>query len=428
MPNVPFADQAYGAYQQARATNDLDEKLMKVGPGTPGGEYLRRFWQPVAFTNQLDKGLPLRLRILGEDLVLFRDGSRRLGLLPLHCSHRGSSLEFGIIRERGIQCCYHGWLYDVDGRILDTPGEPKSSPLRCRTHWHGAYPIQEYKGLVFAYFGPPDRKPPFPLFDMFEAKNFDHEPWGGLVRDCHWLQVTENVVDPVHTAFLHTIISGSQFTDSFGVIPTLRFEETPLGVAYVASRRVNDNLWVRCAEVMLPNIYQLPPVWETGEQPKSDQLPIQTVWEVPIDDTHTINLGFNHYDPGDPITREEFHDQVGFGQMADRPYEERQRVPGDWDAQVTIGPAGRHARERLGWADQGVLMLRRRLRQAIQDVEEGRDPIPDAYRGNAAIRTHSRDWVHDSPATGNEDQDRKVSEELTEQFVTEIIPPLPGTT
>ena len=421
MSSVPFAEQAYGAYAQARAINEIDEKLMKVGPGTAAGEFLRRFWQPVAFTKQLDPGRPLRLRILGEDLVLFRDGGQRLGLLPLHCSHRGSSLEFGIIREQGLQCCNHGWLYGVDGRILDAPGEPAGSPLRNSAVWHGAYPTHEFEGLIFAYFGPPALKPPFPLFDMFVAQGFRHEPWGGLVRDCHWLQVTENVVDPVHTAFLHTIISGSQFTDSFGVIPDLRFEETPLGVAYIASRRVADNVWVRCAEVMMPNVYQLPPVWETGEQPKSNQLPIQTVWEVPIDDTHTINLGFNHYDPTDPITREEFHDQVGFGQMPDRAYEERQRVPGDWDAQVTIGPAGRHSRERLGWADQGIVMLRRRLRQAILDVEAGQDPTPDAYRGNTAIRTHSRDWVLESPPTGSSDQDRKVSNEITERFVADII-------
>ena len=119
--------------------------------------------------------------------------------------------------------------------------------------------------------------------------------------------------------------------------------------------------------------------------------------------------------------REEFHDQVGFGQMPDRPYEERQRVPGDWDAQVTIGPAGRHSRERLGWADQGIIMLRRRLRQAIQDLEAGRDPTPDAYRGNTAIRTHSRDWVLESPPTGSSDRDIKVSNEIAERFVANII-------
>ena len=109
-------------------TQHESEVLSRVGPGTPCGEYLRRFWQPVAFADEL-QDLPRALRILGEDLVIFRDRAGRVGLLQLHCSHRGTSLEFGLVSERGIRCCYHGWLYDVDGTILETPSELKiSSP------------------------------------------------------------------------------------------------------------------------------------------------------------------------------------------------------------------------------------------------------------------------------------------------------------
>jgi len=129
-----------------------DPELTQVGPGTPGGEYLRRFWQPVAFVRDLER--PLRVRILGEDLVVFRDGSGRIGVLHLHCAHRGTSLEFGIPLERGIRCCYHGWAFDVDGRCLETPGEPHGSRLKERV-WQGAYPTREFTGLVFAYLGPP---------------------------------------------------------------------------------------------------------------------------------------------------------------------------------------------------------------------------------------------------------------------------------
>ena len=135
--NVPFLTAPYSGYLHSDVPPD-DEEITRSGPGTPGGEWLRRFWQPVALSEEL-KDLPKAIRILNEDLVVFRDRSGRVGLLELHCSHRGTSLEFGQIEERGIRCCYHAWCYDVDGRILDTPGEPAESTLKDRLH-HGAYP------------------------------------------------------------------------------------------------------------------------------------------------------------------------------------------------------------------------------------------------------------------------------------------------
>ena len=128
-------DSPYNAYQNASEILGEDAELTHVGPGTPGGEYLRRFWHPIAFTNSLED-VPLRVRIMGEDLVLFRDKSSRIGLLALHCSHRGTSLEYGIIQERGLSCCYHGWHFDVDGRILDTPAEPPESKLKVAQQAH----------------------------------------------------------------------------------------------------------------------------------------------------------------------------------------------------------------------------------------------------------------------------------------------------
>ena len=109
----------YSAYFH-RDSPQEDVELTHVGPGTPCGEYLRRFWQPVAHSDEL-KDLPLRIRIMGEDLVVFRDGAGRAGLLELHCSHRGTSLEFGRVEKQGLRCCYHGWLYDITGEILETP-------------------------------------------------------------------------------------------------------------------------------------------------------------------------------------------------------------------------------------------------------------------------------------------------------------------
>jgi nitrite reductase/ring-hydroxylating ferredoxin subunit len=138
---VSFVNAAYKAYDH-REHPEADEELTRVGPGTPCGEYLRRFWQPIILSEAL-QDLPQRLRIMGEDLVAFRDGSGAVGLLELYCPHRGVSLEFGLVSEKGLRCCYHGWCFDVDGKILDTPGEPPTSTLKDRLY-HGAYPVKEY--------------------------------------------------------------------------------------------------------------------------------------------------------------------------------------------------------------------------------------------------------------------------------------------
>ncbi len=143
----------YSAYHRVE-TEDFDEELTRVGRGTPCGEYLRRFWQPVAESSELGD-LPRAIRIMGEDLVVFRDGGGRVGVLDRRCCHRGTSLEYGKVMERGIACCYHGWQFDVDGAILDTPGEPPESRIRERT-FQGAYPACERDGLAFAYLGQPE--------------------------------------------------------------------------------------------------------------------------------------------------------------------------------------------------------------------------------------------------------------------------------
>ena len=141
----------YCGYLQAGPPPPDDAQMTRVGPGTPCGKFLRRFWHPVAMSSEIND-LPVALRILGEDLVAFRDKRGQIGVLHRHCSHRGTSLEYGIVSERGIRCCYHGWLYDVDGTILETPGEPPDSKLKD-SFYHGAYPAIEYKGLVFTYMG-----------------------------------------------------------------------------------------------------------------------------------------------------------------------------------------------------------------------------------------------------------------------------------
>jgi len=258
---APFLTTRFGAYYH-RDVPQEDTELTHTGPGTPCGEYLRRFWQPICFTDEL-RDLPVRARVLGEDLVVFRDFRGAIGLLELHCPHRGTSLEFGLISERGIRCCYHGWLFDVDGVILETPGEPATSTLKQRL-CHGAYPTHEHNGIVFAYMGPPEEQPAFPLYDSFNRPGYRLTPGRKYYYPCNWLQILENAMDPLHTAFLHTIVSGSQFTDEFGKVPELDFTETPVGMIYMATRRVGDNIWARMVENVLPNLQQVAPIWENG--------------------------------------------------------------------------------------------------------------------------------------------------------------------
>jgi phenylpropionate dioxygenase-like ring-hydroxylating dioxygenase large terminal subunit len=159
---VPFLRTRFGGYLHRNVVAE-DAELTHVGPDASCGEYMRRFWQPVCFSDDL-KDVPHRVSILGEELVVFRNLSGAVGLLELHCPHRGTSLEFGLIDAEGIRCCYHGWLFALDGAILETPGEPTESTLKDRL-CHGAYPVHESHGIVFTYMGPPDRRPPFPVYD-----------------------------------------------------------------------------------------------------------------------------------------------------------------------------------------------------------------------------------------------------------------------
>jgi nitrite reductase/ring-hydroxylating ferredoxin subunit len=134
----PFLNTSYSAYHH-RDRPAGDPELTQVGPGTPCGEYLRRFWHPI-ITSEAVQDQPRRLRLMGEDLVVFREPSGAVGLLELYCPHRGTSLEFGLVCEKGLRCCYHGWLFAIDGKILETPGEPPDSTLKERLY-HGAYPV-----------------------------------------------------------------------------------------------------------------------------------------------------------------------------------------------------------------------------------------------------------------------------------------------
>jgi nitrite reductase/ring-hydroxylating ferredoxin subunit len=394
----------YDGYHR-RAVPPPDPELTEVGPGTPCGEYLRRFWQPVAFVRELGEA-PLRVRILGEDLVVFRDRSGQIGVLHLHCAHRGTSLEFGIPVERGIRCCYHGWVYDVDGRCLETPGEPSGSRL-CERIVQGAYPTHEFTGLVFAYLGPPERRPAFPLYDSYAVPGLVLMPAAKFALPCNWLQVKDNSMDPVHTAFLHALSSGYQFTEAFGVVPELDWMTTEAGMVYIATRRVGEFVWVRVCDFMPPNVHQFTREIEEATQAKAASRPVIIRWAVPNDDGQTTNFELGQVDPAWGLTPEQVA-QPGFGQSGDRSYAERQRQPADFDAQSSQRRIAVHGLEHLASTDRGVIMLRRIVRDGIRAVARGEDPPGIGAGDGKIIRTFTQDTVLRVPPAADPEEDRRL--------------------
>jgi phenylpropionate dioxygenase-like ring-hydroxylating dioxygenase large terminal subunit len=412
---APFLNTTYSAYHHRERPAE-DQELTHVGPGEPCGEYLRRFWQPVVLASELGE-LPRRLRILGEDLVAFRDKSGAIGLLELHCPHRGTSLEFGLISEKGIRCCYHGWLFDVDGRILETPGEPTDSTLKDRL-CHGAYPVHEHAGLVFAYMGPPDKQPAFPVLDTYELPGYRLSARAPTLWECNWLQVKENSMDPAHLAFLHTLPGSEGFTDDLEALGEWDWMETPVGMVYIDTRRQGDRVWVRVADFILPNIHQFPPNADPMALRNSINRPQATTWAVPLDDTHTMQIGYYRTPEGREPRR-----GSGFGQDSSRPYQERQRVPGDYDAQVSIhGGTARHGLEHLAATDRGIIMMRNMIRCGIRAVRDGEGVDSPMLRNGAAVPTYSHDRVVSgvTPASTPE-QDRRLLREIARGVVTKTM-------
>lgn len=399
----------YGNHAGRQRTRDVaeDVELTHVGPGTPGGEYLRRFWQPVELVSELGD-LPLAIRMLGEDLVLFRSGDGKLGLLGRHCCHRGASLEYGIVTDEGISCCYHGWHYAVDGTILDTPNDP-GSQIKERLR-HTAYPVLEFGGLIFAYLGPPESVPTFPMLDVWQESDVDLVPYS-YRYPCNWLQRWENSQDPVHSVFLHTRISGVQFAESWGELSVVDWARTPLGLMNINVRRWKKNVWVRTGETIMPNITLVGPAWEKGEDEKYFQRVAGTRWLRPIDDTHTEVIGWRHLnDALDPEGRSR-KQLIGkgttdiFGQIDDgRPYEERQRAPGDFEAIVSQGPIAIHELENLQATDKGVAMLRVLVRRGIKAVEKGKPYVSPPREGGDVVPTFTQDTVIELPSDEEDDR------------------------
>ncbi len=389
---------AYGGYYSAGSV-EIDDELTRVGPGTPCGEYLRRYWHPVALAQDLGE-LPLPVRVLGEDLVLFRNGSGQAGLVHKNCPHRRASLEFGICEDRGIRCCYHGWLFDVDGTILEIPCEREDNEVARKvqaTTRLGAYPVHEMNGLVFAYMGPPDARPEFPVYDICEMEGLEIRPYKAPF-DCNWMQVLDAILDPVHTTFLHSQVSRQQFSEGMSELGELKFyERDDMRFMGTNTRRVGDNVWVRLNELILPNFTQAGAAFATdGTKSRYFGRSAFTRWVVPIDDTHCIAYAWANFgERGDPP---EYNTDLGAelieqGEPLIRPYEERQRHPADVEAVEGMGPITEHARENLLPCDRGISLFRRRVRRLIHELRDGKEPPQPTGLAEGTIPTYGSDTV-----------------------------------
>ena len=409
MSNENFNDQDFRGYKQAIVPK-IDEGLVRTDSKTPTGEYLRRYWHPVALTSEVSE-VPKEIRILGEDLVIFKTTKGNIGLVHKACPHRRASMVYGKIEERGIRCCYHGWLFSPEGKILETPGEDPNSKQAAKlreTFKLGAYPIIEFNGLVFSYLGPMDKIPEFPHYDSFEIPDNISSPYR-IDYNCNWIQVLDAIMDPVHTSFLHGQSSGIQFSEGFAEVGEIDFYER--GIQYLGcnTRRIEDNVWVRVNELILPNFTQAGAAFATdGTKSKYFGRSSFTRWVVPIDDHHCVALAWANFgDRGDPI---EYNNQEGFerieaGEIANRTLEEKQKSPGDAEAVEGMGSISSHKGEHLMPTDRGVMIYRRRIRKLIKSLKEGKEPPqPQKIKGEV-VRTNGQDTVLRAPKRNKNDKE-----------------------
>jgi nitrite reductase/ring-hydroxylating ferredoxin subunit len=376
-----LTETAYG-----RAPASYSSELTLVGPGTPAGELLRRYWQPVGLASDAST-TPRKIKVLGEDLILFRTRKGVPGLVHPNCAHRGASLYYGKVEDEGIRCCYHGWLYGADGACLDQPCEPDGGRHRDRVRqpW---YPLHEWAGLIFAYMGPPDRMPVFPRFSIFEDLEEGEEliaddrsigGGGPVILDYNWLQHWENVVDPFHIPILHGSFSGVQLVKDMAVLPKVEFELTDYGVCSVQDRVLDDGrTYRRRTEVVLPNLRVVPnPLLEVLGRADS------IGWVVPFDDT-TFRI-YSVFRTRNPEAIKRIRTRFEGRPWADLSEEEHQRMPGDYEAQKSQGDIADHAAEHLGTTDRGIVMLRRFLKRQIDAVAAGQDPVGVVFEEEKAL-------------------------------------------
>jgi phenylpropionate dioxygenase-like ring-hydroxylating dioxygenase large terminal subunit len=346
------------------------------------------------------------VRLLGEDLVIFKDAEGRYGLIGRRCPHRGTDLAFGRLEDGGLRCAFHGWLFNVEGRCLQTPAEPDDSNL-CANIRQKAYPVVEKSGILFAYMGPGE-PPALPRFDCFVAPDSHTFAFKGMI-DCNWLQSLEVGIDPVHTSFLHRFFQdedpsrgyGKMFRDqSLGTEmpmtqimrefprPRIEVEPTEFGFRLVTLRQISEtNAHVRVTNLMFPNAFHIP---------MSREMTI-TQWHVPIDDSrhywYAIFTSFGAAVNKDEMRRQRLElyqlpeyipnknksNDYGFD-----PHEQEHETYTGMGADINVhdqwacesmGVIQDRTEEHLGTSDKAIVAYRRLLRQAIEQTGKGERPI-----------------------------------------------------
>jgi 5,5'-dehydrodivanillate O-demethylase len=325
---------------------------------------LRRYWWPVGFSEETRaKSPPQRFRLLGEDLVLFRDGQGRLGILGLHCSHRGTSLEYGRVEDDGLRCCYHGWLYDHNGRCLEQPAEPEDSSFHERIR-HPAYRAEELGGLIFAYLGP-EPAPLLPRYDLLCSESGERTV-GADEEHCNWLQRAENAADPAHVTILHASVYPD--TALRRIIadqePTWYGWRTAVDIPGVYPEpRITHFLFPSHSRITLGRIGTVP----------SHNLRLR----VPTDDTKTTTFWVD-VKPSKPtglVTRGFEKSVAGVYPRVDDGWWGLPSHEQDRAAQESQGPVADRTTENLGSTDRWIVQLRQMLHESIEAVSRGDDPF-----------------------------------------------------
>jgi len=369
------------------------EELAKTGPGTPMGQLLRRFWQPIAAAAEVPKSWSIPIRILGEDLTLYRGESGAPHLVAARCAHRLTHLHVGWVEDENIRCMYHGWMYDGSGQCVEMPAEEASFADRVRI---AAYPVREYCGLIFAYLG--DGEPPaFELPRHPELERPDAIRWiQRQIWGCNWLQSVENSLDAAHVSFVHRWgrlgLFGAAVSD---VLPKLEYLETESGIRQIATRSADN---VRVSDWTFPNHNHIVVPGLSREDPWTHTFP----WMVALDDGHCMRLTWqcsfaegeaaerlktylltNGYEPTqEPNTYfgrqaydpSQHHDDLFFRRACPEPLTSELTNAQDYVAQVAQGSVVDRTRERLGQSDAGVRFLRMLLLRELAALRGGRAP------------------------------------------------------
>jgi len=385
-----------------------NEKLTRTGPGTPMGDTMRRYWIPALLSAELPKpdGAPIRVQLMGEKLVAFRDTTGRVGLLDEFCPHRQASMFLGRNEECGLRCVYHGWKFNVDGDCLDMMNEPEGSDFHAKVRIT-AYPTLDQGGVIWAYMGPEGKKPPPPDFEWTLASQ-THSHVSKNVQECNWLQGLEGGIDTAHAPILHRTISPD--TDKAGIrinsdivtggAPTVEVDLTDYGFCYSGIRSLEERgSHVRAYHYVMP-FHQLRPSQSAYRGRSATSIVSGHMW-VPLDDETCTIYNFTYSYGEEAITDEEWLEmEQGYGRgprhllhdyrtifnrgndwLIDRQVQKTETFTGieginsqDVAVQESMGAVVDRTRENLTRSDIAVVHARRLLLQATETVSDGGDP------------------------------------------------------